>query len=39
MPNDYQNPKYTNKNEYHAGDGPFQFPWWDTMVPMYNPFG
>ena len=26
MPNDYENPKYTNKNEYHAGDGPFQFP-------------
>ena len=25
MPNDYENPKYTNKNEYHAGDGPFQF--------------
>ena len=28
MPNDYENPKYTNKNEYHAGDGPCQFPWW-----------
>ena len=32
MPNDYQNPKYTNKNEYHAGDGPFQFPWWAIVI-------
>ena len=32
MPNDYENPKYTNKNEYHAGDGPFQFPWWAIVI-------
>ena len=28
MPNDNEHPKYTGPNEYHAGDGPFQFPWW-----------
>ena len=28
MPNDQEHPNYTDKNEYHAGDGPFQFPWW-----------
>ena len=32
MPNDYENPKYTNKYEYHAGDGPFQFPWWAIVI-------
>ena len=32
MPNDYENPRYTNKNEYHAGDGPFQFPWWAIVI-------
>ena len=32
MPNDYEKPKYTNKNEYHAGDGPFQFPWWASVI-------
>ena len=32
MPNDYENSKYTNKNEYHAGDGPFQFPWWAIVI-------
>ena len=32
MPNDHENPKYTNKNEYHAGDGPFQFPWWAIVI-------
>ena len=32
MPNDYENPKYTNKNEYHAGDGPFQFQWWAIVI-------
>ena len=32
MPNDYENPNYTNKNEYHAGDGPFPFPWWAIVI-------
>ena len=32
MPNDHENPKYINKNEYHAGDGPFQFPWWAIVI-------
>lgn len=26
----YQN--HYNRNEYHAGDGPFQFPWWAIVV-------
>lgn len=21
-----------NRNEYHAGDGPFQFPWWAIVI-------
>ena len=26
----YQN--HYNRNEYHAGDGPFQFPWWAIVI-------
>ena len=32
MPNDNEHPKYTGPNEYHAGDGPFQFPWWAIVI-------
>ena len=32
MPNDNEHPKYTGPNEDHAGDGPFQFPWWAIVI-------
>ena len=28
-------PRYQNnynRSEYHAGDGPFQFPWWAIVI-------
>lgn len=25
-------PNSYNRNEYHAGDGPFQFPWWAIVI-------